>query len=125
MTSTQPQGIRICPSCGRPSPWDVNLCQFCGYDFRYPGGVRNEPQEMDVGLKILLYLLSLSIFVVGIIIGVIYLRKPDAESQHVGTICLVLGIISLLIIVVLIVAFFVLMAGFNSGLTWPTLPSLA
>jgi hypothetical protein len=28
--------IRHCVSCGRAVAWDVNVCQYCGHDFRVP-----------------------------------------------------------------------------------------
>lgn len=28
---------RHCVGCGRAMPWDVDLCQYCGHDYRAPG----------------------------------------------------------------------------------------
>jgi MFS family permease len=36
-TSTQSTSTsRICPNCGRPIPFDANICPYCGKDFRPP-----------------------------------------------------------------------------------------
>jgi len=48
-------------------------------------------------LKIFLYLLSFSIPIVGIIIGIIFLSRGDPESRSLGRTCLILGIVSVVI----------------------------
>jgi membrane protein YdbS with pleckstrin-like domain len=55
-----------------------------------------QPQISD-GMKILFYILSFVIFIVGIIIGVIYYSKPDPESKHVGKMCIILAIVGVLV----------------------------
>lgn len=49
----------------------------------------------------LFYVLSFIIWIVGIILGIIYLRKPDAESKKFGKMCLILGIISVAITIII------------------------
>jgi uncharacterized membrane protein len=58
------------------------------------------PQQEAVsgGLKILLYLLSFFIPIVGFIIGAIYYTKP--ETKEVGKMCIILGILSIVLVVV-------------------------
>jgi hypothetical protein len=65
------------------------------------------PQQEAVsgGLKILLYLLSFFIPIVGFIIGAIYYVKP--ETKEVGKMCIILGIIS---IVLTAVCYFIVFA---------------
>jgi len=46
------------------------------------------------GLKILLYLLSFFIPIVGFIIGAIYYTKP--ETKEVGKMCIILGVLSII-----------------------------
>jgi len=55
-----------------------------------------QPQISD-GMKILFYILSFLIFIVGIIIGVIYYSKPDPESKHVGKMCIILAVVGALV----------------------------
>ena len=60
--------------------------------------------QISEGMKILFYILSFLIFIVGIIIGVIYYTKPDPESKHVGKMCIILAVLGVLIGVVCAVA---------------------
>jgi len=53
--------------------------------------------QISEGMKILFYILSFLIFIVGIIIGVIYYTKPDPESKHVGKMCIILAVVGALI----------------------------
>lgn len=32
--ATGQQQMRTCVSCGRQIPWDANVCQYCGHDYR-------------------------------------------------------------------------------------------
>ncbi len=47
--------------------------------------------------KWLFYILSFVIWPVGIILGIIYMRKPDAECKSFGKLCLILGIIPIVL----------------------------
>jgi uncharacterized membrane protein len=51
-------------------------------------------------MKIFLYLLSFFIPIVGFIIGAIYYTKPDPDYKHVGKMCIILGVVSILLVVV-------------------------
>lgn len=48
-------------------------------------------------LKLFLYGLSLTIPLAGVIVGVIFLSRPDPESRTLGQTCLILGIVSFLL----------------------------
>jgi hypothetical protein len=89
-------GTRNCVSCGRAISWDANVCPYCGHDFRMQmAGMPAQPQISE-GMKILFYILSFLIWIVGIIIGVIYYSKNDPESKHVGKMCIILAIVGVL-----------------------------
>jgi len=45
-------------------------------------------------LKFILYVISFFVPLIGIIIGVIFMSRPDPESKGVGRTCLVVSIIS-------------------------------
>jgi flagellar biogenesis protein FliO len=60
--------------------------------------------QISEGMKILFYILSFLIFIVGIIIGVIYYTKSDPESKHVGKMCIILAIVGVLIWVLCAIA---------------------
>jgi hypothetical protein len=48
-------------------------------------------------LKIFLYLVSFSVPIAGIIIGIVFMSRGDPESRSLGRTCLILGIISVVI----------------------------
>ncbi len=48
-------------------------------------------------LKFFLYLVSFSVPIAGIIIGIIFISRGDPESRSLGRTCLILGIISVVI----------------------------
>lgn len=39
--------MRHCVSCGRAVGWDVNVCQYCGHDFRAPPKDQAKNQDKD------------------------------------------------------------------------------
>lgn len=113
-------GMRHCVSCGRSIGWDANVCPYCGHDFRMASQsvVR---KTMSTGIKVLLYLVSFLIPVAGIIIGIIFMTRPDPEEKQVGKICLILGILSILLSVGLAAVLYVMVLGFGTdGYQTPT-----
>ncbi len=54
-------------------------------------GEPNKPLEP----KVLWYIISFIIPILGIILGIVYLRKPEPEVKSFGKTCLILGIIPL------------------------------
>jgi hypothetical protein len=53
------------------------------------------PQQQYSGcLKAFLYGLSLLIPLAGIIVGIVFISRPDPESKSIGNIALILGIVS-------------------------------
>ncbi len=61
------------------------------------------PQQVYYGsrysgcLKLFLYGLSLLIPFLGIVLGLIYISRPDPESKQLGQVCLILGIVSFVV----------------------------
>jgi hypothetical protein len=101
MSEAQSQQPRNCVSCGRSISWYANVCPYCGHDYRaqlYTGQVRGE--TISSGVKILFYLLSFFIPIVGFIIGAIYYTKPEPELKEVGKMCLILAVLAIVINVV-------------------------
>ena len=80
--------------------WDVNVCPYCGKDYRVQNLAPVAQDKVGTGMKIFLYLLSFFIPIVGFIIGAIYYTKPDPDYKHVGKMCIILGIVSILLVVV-------------------------
>lgn len=93
-------GARHCVSCGRSIAWDANVCPYCGHDYRfqaYAGSEYPQAEPISGGLKAVFYILSLLIWIAGLVIGLIYITKPDPESKHVGKMCLILMAVSLVL----------------------------
>ena len=56
------------------------------------------PQQQYGGcLKAFLYSLSLLIPLAGIIVGIVFMSRPDPESKSLGNACLIIAIISMVI----------------------------
>jgi hypothetical protein len=56
------------------------------------------PQQQYGGcLKFFLYVLSFSMPLAGIIIGIIFMSRPDRESKSLGNACLIISIISMVL----------------------------
>jgi hypothetical protein len=54
-------------------------------------------QETSQGTKILFYVLSFIIPLAGIIIGVIYMQRPDEDSKQLGRTCLYIAIAAIVL----------------------------
>lgn len=104
-------GTRHCVSCGRSIDWHTNVCPYCGHDFRV---VLTEQvaKTVSTGLRIVLYVLSVLFPIVGIIVGIIFLTRDSPDEKHVGKICLILGIVSILLTVVSAAVLYMMVLGF-------------
>ena len=89
---------RNCIACGRPIAWDANVCPYCGHDFRVQMAGPMPRNEVSSGVKILVYLLSFFIPIVGFIIGVIFYTRPEPEQKHVGKMCFILALLSIFLV---------------------------
>ena len=87
-----------CPSCGRSIRPEFRACPYCGHSFLTSRFESVPPVHIGTGKRVALYVLSLLIPLVGIIAGVIYLTKKDETSKHVGTLCIVLGVVSIVVV---------------------------
>jgi len=93
----------MCTGCGRQIPMEYNVCPHCGRAQNAPGAPVQQAQQGSVGsgLTILLYILSFLIPILGIIIGILWLGMgSDPEKKQVGKMCLILGILSIVIWIV-------------------------
>lgn len=87
---------RNCVSCGRAISWDANVCPYCGHDFRAAPSYAPRESISD-GMKILLYILSFLIPIIGIIVGIIYYTKPEQELKDFGKMCIILAVVGILL----------------------------
>lgn len=89
---------RRCPDCGRVQQPDFILCPYCGHG---SVGALAPPESEDFGQgsRIVLYLLSLIVPIVGIIFGLMFMTNPKQEYKHVGRVMVLLGIVLLVWVV--------------------------
>lgn len=107
--STLEVGVRYCVSCGRSVDLSANVCPYCGHDFRWTASPPARNEMLSDGMRILFYLLSAFFApIAGIIIGIVFMMKPDPEYKRVGKNCL---IISVVIGIVLPLVFFIFVFG--------------
>ena len=106
---------RYCVSCGRTISWGANVCPYCGHDYRTQAATQYAQTQPEIteGLKIVFYVLSLLMWIVGIIIGLVLYTRPDPESQRVGKMCIILGCVSILISIILSVVLYIMILGFG------------
>lgn len=108
MEASGTSSVRNCVSCGRSISWDANVCPYCGHDYRMQSFAPVQAAgQMSDGMKILLYIISFLFSIVGIIIGVYYMTKPEPEYKEVGKICLVLALVGIVIGALCSVAFWI------------------
>lgn len=91
---------RNCVSCGRAIAWDANVCPYCGHDFRIPMAAAQPVERVSTLVKIIVYLVSIFIPIIGIIIGIIFYVNPNPEYKHVGKMCIILALLVVLIAVI-------------------------
>ena len=93
-------GTRNCVECGRSIAWDANVCQYCGHDFRVPMASAQPEDHVGTGLRILLYLISFFIPVIGFIIGIIMYASGGRDHKHVGKMCILIALWPVLLFLV-------------------------
>jgi len=102
MSSTS-SGVRNCVGCGRPIPWDANVCPHCGHDYRVVMAgpqAQKKQSAMPVAGGVLILLASLGYFVIGGVIAagstVVFDISLGASGWGIvcGVILVVLGVIA-------------------------------
>jgi len=98
--------MRTCVSCGRQIPWDANVCQYCGHDYRAQAGAAPPKKKgvLPVVGGVLIIVAALAEFVVGglaissgeIVGGVDFGTGVGDIIQVCGIVFIVLGIIAVL-----------------------------
>jgi len=68
-----------------------------------------QQEAVSGGMKILLYLVSFFIPIIGFIVGAIYYGRP--ETKEVGKMCVILSILNIVLVVVCSVVLWVLAIG--------------
>lgn len=106
---------RQCVSCGRSIGFDINVCPYCGHDYRMPIAQPVAREEISTGMRILLYVVSFLIPIAGFIIGIVFYTRPDPQSKHVGKICIIIGVVSIIITIGSAALLYVLVLGFATN----------
>lgn len=105
LLSNLPKEI-ICKKCDGPNPFENDICQFCGYVFDkskyydleyYDELDQDDSQVDDKEGHAFQYIISFLIPLIGFILGAILLSKESEEERELGKACIILGIISIVI----------------------------
>lgn len=106
--------LRICPSCGRHIPWETSSCPYCSWSQGQIAGPSVLRDPISSGKRAALYVCSIVVPFFGIVVGAMYLGRADEDHRSVGTICLVLGAVSLFVVMptVLAALLYVMVLGF-------------
>jgi len=91
---------RNCVSCGRSIAWDANVCQFCGHDYRVQMMAPQPVARVGTGMRILVYLLSFFIPILGFIIGAVFYVNREPDYKHVGKVCIIIALWPIILILV-------------------------
>jgi hypothetical protein len=85
LTSGQQQ-MRTCVSCGRQIPWDANVCQFCGHDYRAQATAAPPHEKGALSLVggILILIAGIIGLVTGILLLTVDLSSLDSYGLNVG-----------------------------------------
>ena len=103
---------RFCPSCGRGIGWDVVTCPYCYWSQSEATDFLARHDPIPGWKRIMLYLGSVLVPLFGLIIGAMYMGRPDEEHRSAGTICLVLGAVSVFLMpTVLAAVLYVMVLG--------------
>ena len=93
---------KFCSNCGAKIDVKAEICPKCGVRVASP--LKESPQG---GARLLLYIISLLIPLIGIIIGVIYLTKSSQDVHDVGVRCLIIGILHPVFIIISLMILYV------------------
>ena len=83
--------------------------------YQAPVAAAPASEPVSGGMKILLYLLSFFIPIVGFIMGFIYYTKTNPQEKAIGKTCIILAIVSIVLTCVCYFAYFALMAATLGG----------
>lgn len=95
-----------CSKCDGVNAFTSDVCKYCGvefdkrkyYDPEYYDGNEQEYEEKSYGFQ---YFFSFIIPIVGFVLGAVLLSKDDEDERNNGVACIVLGIISVIINIIL------------------------
>jgi predicted membrane protein len=83
--------------------WDALFCPYCGRNFA-SSNVAGMQKRVTTGLRILLYVISILVPIAGIVIGIVFIIRDSPDEKHVGTLCLIFGVVSMVIMPIILSA---------------------
>ncbi|WP_337403843.1 hypothetical protein [Porcipelethomonas sp.] len=96
-----------CPKCEMVSPFENDRCIYCQYEFDKSKYFEDEYYEIDNQDEengqghIFQYIASFLVPLVGFILGACLMAKDDENDRSTGKTCVIIGIISMLISIIL------------------------
>ncbi|MEJ2200423.1 MAG: zinc-ribbon domain-containing protein [Desulfuromonadaceae bacterium] len=84
----------FCSKCGKQIPDDSTFCPFCGNSTAYQDPVKiqeslSQPtQEVSLVLNVGIVIATMFIPLVGLIMGLIYIKKPSPAKKKAGKVWL-------------------------------------
>lgn len=92
---------RTCAGCGCSIAWDVTECPHCGRDCRFVSHQITRSVRMGTGMKVLLFLASFFIPILGLIAGAyLYAYRKEDDYKRVGKICILISLVALALLLV-------------------------
>lgn len=95
-----------CPECGEKLIIGTRNCKYCGAfiskTIKNESYVRNYDYSKNSSISLFTYIISFLIPLIGFIIGAIFLTQDDYEKNDAGKVCIVLGVISILLNIIVI-----------------------
>lgn len=88
---------RFCPACGRGIDWDAHSCPYCSWSLERAVDSPIYGEPISGGKRVALYACSLLVPIFGIVVGLLYMDREDGDHRSVGTKCLVIGAVSMLL----------------------------
>ena len=104
---------KICSKCGDNNQISAMVCTNCGNSLsdakiiisktiKNESYVRNYDYSKNSSISLFTYIISFLIPLIGFIIGAIFLTQDDYEKNDAGKVCIVLGVISILLNIIVI-----------------------
>lgn len=101
-----------CPKCLGPNLFENEECSFCGakldkekyYNIEYYNNYDKSKDEQEERSYSFQYVISFLIPLIGFILGAILMAKDEEEKVNIGKTCIILGIASMIISVIIIIS---------------------
>ena len=100
-----PDETKFCSNCGEKIDVKAEICPTCGV--RVAPLVEKSPQG---GARILLYIISFFVPIIGIVVGAIYLAKPSQDAHEFGVKCLIISILPIVVLIIIFIIPLILVA---------------